>query len=508
MERGVLVRCPECGSQVKDPMDGRPTQCSECGASIPPSDEEPEEPSYPPTTHVEDTPAESTRDEDSLLTALRTIAHGLTLAAIFTLAAVVVVDAAILLWSAWPVGEAARIGLGTGVLFLVVPYPIGEAEWTGVGALALGCIVLIGGLFLLWVNHRGLYHGLAGVGTRIFALTTVLSGGLMLAYGAYLASTGHLTEAAKAGNWLPTPVGFLWMRTWMLAHWHGVLIGAILCSFGYMAAKDGPPLRRAFRRASQGGGMPTVRTDNGWILIFRIYLGMLFFYVVYYGILNYFTDPSVPAFEEEPLWRQLYIFAHASVWEEVLHRVLMLGLPLWLYYGLTQRAQPPVWRFFAGGSFRIDSATFTLIIIQGIIFALAHVSGWDFWKVLPTSLSGFFFGYLFLKRGLWAAIMLHFTFDYLGMTYEVIPGALFPIALLQFLWLGAGFVLFIHFMWIIIKEGPTMVRDALVGAPAPVDHAEGAPPRKAETPEGATGEPRRGPDEDPPGEMRPRPRGP
>ncbi len=486
MDRGVLVRCPECGSQTEDRTDGRPAQCPVCGAQLPPA-------VTPPAAHAADAPAGAPGDEDSFITAIRTIAHGLTLAAIFTMAAVIVVDAAVLLWSAGPVGDAARIGLGTGVLFLVMPYPVGEAEWTGVGALALGCAVLVGGLALLWVNRRGLYGGLAGVGTRIFALTAVLSGGLMLAYGAYLASTGHLTEPAEAGNWLPTPVGFMWLRTWKLAYWHGVLIGAILCSLGYMAAKDGPPLRRALGRAFQERGLPTVRTDNGWILIFRIYLGMLFFYIFYYYIIEQFADTYTPSFGDMPLWRQLYIFAHASVWEEVVHRVLMLGLPLWLYYGLAQRVQPPVWRFFAGGGFPIDTAAFTLLIVQGVIFALAHVSGWDFWKVLPTSLSGFFFGYLFLKRGLWAAIMLHFTFDYLGMTHEVIPETEFPMALLSLLWLGAGFVLFIHFIWIAIMEGPTMVRDAL----------KGEPPRSVEASEGATDGLDEGPDEDPSGETRP-----
>ena len=145
----------------------------------------------------------------------------------------------------------------------------------------------------------------------------------------------------------------------------------------------------------------------------------------------------------------------------------MLGLPLFLYHLYTGRADRSIFRYLVGGGFNIDLAAFVLVFVQALIFALAHVAGWDLWKVLPTTISGMAFGYLFLKRGLWASIMLHFTFDYLGMTVEVFAEwgmdieALFG---LIFLYLVAvGFILLIHWTLIMIDEGPERIREALHG---------------------------------------------
>ncbi len=396
---------------------------------------------------------------------LRRIAHLVALLGVWSLAAVICVAGAVLAWSYVPVSEAALGDEGVGGVYLILPFAYGESVWTGATALAWAAALLAMGLALGWVARTGRYAGLSGFGTRLLSLLLLMGGGALLAWGAWLWASGHATDPVTTVSWVPTPTGFLALRNWQLAQWHAMLIGAILMSFTVLALGDGPAMVRAVRRAANTGTLPALRTSNGWVLIFRIYLGMLFLYVLYYVVLALFTvETNVPAFEEEPLWAQLHMFAEASVYEELIARVLLLGVPLMVYYRLSLRPRPvPRWRFLVGGGVPIDTAAFTLIVFQAGVFGLAHVSGWDIWKAWPTVVSGMFFGYLFLSRGLWAAILLHFTFDYIDVTFQAFnaqDSALFT--LLYLLWVLAGLIIFVHFLVILAREGPEVVRRALV----------------------------------------------
>jgi hypothetical protein len=387
---------------------------------------------------------------------------------------------AVLLWSYVPVSEAAAQDQGEAVLFLILPYPIGEAHWTGAAAMALGAALSALGAALMWLGVRGRYGGLDGFGTRFVALSVVLSGVGLLGWGGWLASTGHLTAPVCAANWFPVPMGFLYLRGWQLSHWHSVLIGAIAMSVTILVVKDGPGMLRELRRAARTGTLPDMRTDNGWVLVFRIFLALLFLNVVFYMLLWAFqVKTNVPAFGEEPLWQQLYMFANASVWEELLSRVLMLGVPLFAYYLLARRRRPvPGWRFLCGGGIPIDTAAGALLVFQGVVFGLAHVNGWDIFKAVPTVVTGFAFGYLFLARGLWAAILLHFTFDYIDVTFTVLGSGATPVyGLLNLLWMLVGAILFVHFLLIFAREGPAWLRRAIAPPrPAPRPMAVAAAP--------------------------------
>ncbi len=318
--------------------------------------------------------------------------------------------------------------------------------------------------------------GLAGVGTIIVALLLGLSGIGMLAFGGYLAATGHMIDGLAVPTIFPTPVSLMALQFTLMVQWHSIMIGAILMSVCVMLIVDTPTMVRDAKRSLSKLELPTIRTDNTWIVIFRMYMTIVGFYLIYNIILSLFTvTPEVPEFAEQPLWKQLHSFAVASVWEEILVRVLMLGLPLLIYHVLADRKEASVGRYLVGGGFKIDTAAFVLIAISSMVFALAHVAGWDLWKVLPTVISGFAFGYLFLKRGLWAAIILHFVFDYLGMTTDVLIVWGIDITLLFnlffFFWVLVGVVILVHYIVIMIDEGPDIVRTALWG-PRPEVEAE------------------------------------
>lgn len=399
---------------------------------------------------------------------LRRIVHGVTLLAVFSLAFFVLLDVLILIWGYWPVSQAAMSFENYTIVFAIAPGEVGESTWTGWGAFVAGAVLFFIGLALFKVQREGKMPGLAGIGTRILALLFGISGVGVLAFGGYLAATGHMMDGVAVPTIFPTPVGLMVLQFTLLVQWHSIMIGAILMSVCVMLIVDTPVLVREARRSLSKLELPTLRTDNTWIVIFRMYMAIVGFYLIYNILLGLFTvSPEVPDFAEQPLWHRLHSFAVASVWEEILVRVLMLGLPLLVYHVLADRKEASVGRYLVGGGFKIDNAAFVLIFVSSMVFALAHVAGWDLWKVLPTVISGFAFGYLFLKRGLWAAIILHFTFDYLGMTTDVLIEWGIDITLLFnlffFFWALTGVVLLIHYLVIIIDEGPEIVRTSLWG---------------------------------------------
>jgi membrane protease YdiL (CAAX protease family) len=92
------------------------------------------------------------------------------------------------------------------------------------------------------------------------------------------------------------------------------------------------------------------------------------------------------------------------------------------------------------GGFGMSKIAIILIIISGIIFGLAHYPGWDdqVWKVASAAIGGIFFGYLFVRFGLYAAIFMHFITDYLSSFNWMGVGGLSIIV--SFLLLGTGFI--------------------------------------------------------------------
>jgi hypothetical protein len=398
--------------------------------------------------------------------------HAVSLFAIFLLMFIVIIDLMVLVWSWWPVSEAALRFDSRSALFIIVPYPVGEAAMSGIEAFVLGALLIVMGGVMYSIKRTGKLPGLGGAGTVFMALLMAISGAGVTLTGVYLATQGHMFDPGTVPNILPTPMALMTIRFSLLAQWHSIMIGAILMSAAALFIIEGPPFVRMARKSIAAGLLPPIRTDNALIMIFRMYMAILGFYIIYYAFLGAFTvEPEVPDFDEMPLWERLHAFAEASVWEEVLSRILMLGIPLMIYHLWTQEGKPS-WRYVVGGGFSIDTTVFVLITFQALVFAMAHVAGWDLWKVLPTMISGMAFGYLFLKRGLWASIILHFTFDYLGMTAPVlaewgldVEGAIG----LAYIFIGlVGIVLMIHFVVIFIGEGGTRLREALTERPGPV----------------------------------------
>jgi len=161
-------------------------------------------------------------------------------------------------------------------------------------------------------------------------------------------------------------------------------------------------------------------------------------------ILNIFlmasgNTPTVPP-SAGPYWADWYSFLNATVWEEVLCRIGMIGVPL-AVIGLMLKEKGSWKRLF--GRCEMDRTAVVLILISAAIFAYAHLDGWDVFKIAPTFVGGLALGYLFVRFGIHAAIMLHFLINYLS-SFEWVLGdtagtALIGLFILMVLVLGTVF---------------------------------------------------------------------
>ncbi|MCL2712350.1 MAG: CPBP family intramembrane metalloprotease [Methanomassiliicoccaceae archaeon] len=121
-------------------------------------------------------------------------------------------------------------------------------------------------------------------------------------------------------------------------------------------------------------------------------------------------EPYVPP-PSDPAWIDQYLLINASVWEEILSRVLVIGAPM-AALGLMLREKGSIERLFGG--FGMSREALVFILISAVWFSYAHLSGWDMFKMIPTFVTGLALGYLFVKYGLYASIMLHFIVNYLS----------------------------------------------------------------------------------------------
>ena len=160
------------------------------------------------------------------------------------------------------------------------------------------------------------------------------------------------------------------------------------------------------------------------------------------------ASPNVPSIGGQPYWFQIYVYAQASVWEEIISRILFIGVPLlWIDLlfrrGKLQRPR----NYFLGGTFNLGPIEIGLIVFSAFMFGFAHTGSWDLWKVPPTIIAGMAFGYLFARLGLYAAVTFHFAFDFL--TVPVANAGLASQALLGLMiliWLVVGGVFLIYYL--------------------------------------------------------------
>jgi len=164
--------------------------------------------------------------------------------------------------------------------------------------------------------------------------------------------------------------------------------------------------------------------------------------------------PNTPDFGSEPIWAQMYSSAEATVWEELIARVLLIGVPLlWIDLLFRRKALLPPRKYLLGGADRFGKVEVGLVIFSAAMFATGHIWNWDVFKVIPTVVGGLCFGYLFVKIGLHASIVFHVCFNFLSFpTMFASASQTFAVDLMMmFVWLPAGVVFLVYYFLRAVK---------------------------------------------------------
>jgi hypothetical protein len=185
-----------------------------------------------------------------------------------------------------------------------------------------------------------------------------------------------------------------------------LIVAALIVSFIIMIAKSLPILRKE-------AAMQKVEKHSPAYAIATLFCAVIGFNLLFNIIIALFGyNPVTPP--AEPLWVSLFSLANASVYEELITRVLYIGVPL-MVIALARPEGKPWWRYLVGGGFDFGRKELFFLFFSSAMFSAGHIFNWDVFKLAPTFVAGLALGYLFLKYGLWASIMLHFFVDYLSI---------------------------------------------------------------------------------------------
>lgn len=317
---------------------------------------------------------------------------------------------------------------------------------------------------------------------------------------------------------LPTPVVvFVSQDKSFFIGYYGLVIAAILLAAGYHAIRERKEAWDTIRAPFQAIGR-RLRSHSAWIAIAQAWMAVTFFQIAFILVLVLadIPTPTPITIDANNAWVFLFGFANAGVYEEFAFRVLLIGLPMalgslalrimevnrgggtWNAPGSAGRHIAGAWRYLIGGSVHSDAPRETLVAAWAFLFAssaifgLAHAPGWGWWKVVPATVAGLGFGYLFLRHGIGAAILAHFVTDYTGaLTYPGVGGGpgLEVFIVLVFFGLaiaGAGFFAWYmidawrHFKDLVARFGPpTKVRPAAAAYAPGLFPAAGSQPLTA-----------------------------
>ena len=176
----------------------------------------------------------------------------------------------------------------------------------------------------------------------------------------------------------------------------------------------------------------TTEPDGENTCFFWIGVLMSAYFLIHFVVALMVPDETVPDFGTK--FEQMFRFANAGVWEELASRLLFIGVPMTIISLIITKKKESL-KCLLGG-FGMSQTAIVLMIISGAIFGLAHIE-WGVWKVLPTGVMGVFLGYLFVRFGLYAAILMHFVVDFASAFDWMGVGGLWVYLFLTLIVIGA-----------------------------------------------------------------------
>jgi membrane protease YdiL (CAAX protease family) len=216
---------------------------------------------------------------------------------------------------------------------------------------------------------------------------------------------------------IPFPIHFFTIPKDLAFGYALFVFFSLFACIGYLFWTDGRNAAKIIRKGWKNWDAPSLSHQNS-VLLLVVQLFMVLFVtnalvaLLFVGNSAEGTSASI----DSPALL-LFLLANAVIFEELTFRVLLIGLPLLAFDYLGRREQKrkiTEYLLVGNSSNKIGVPEATLIILSSILFALAHVfGGWGLWKLLTTFPTGLALGYLFVKKGLPAAVLLHFCFNYL-----------------------------------------------------------------------------------------------
>ncbi len=140
--------------------------------------------------------------------------------------------------------------------------------------------------------------------------------------------------------------------------------------------------------------------------------GMLFIFQIVYIMFCISMGAEIDTIGFDNTADAMFSLMNASVYEEFLCRICLLGLPIAIVARLLGDRDVPVYRYLIGG-FGFRRWMWAFVLLSATFFALGHLGGWGMWKIVPTFLFGMMTAYLFIKYGVYATISIHFLTDFL-----------------------------------------------------------------------------------------------
>ncbi len=215
--------------------------------------------------------------------------------------------------------------------------------------------------------------------------------------------------------------------------YHILIVAVIVASLVFMIYKSAKPMAKELSlEMPEEGHSPLYR-------ITTIFLALMTVNLIYVALILIFNvNVTTPGFNDMQLWQLLHAFAAASVWEELITRVLWLGIPL-LIIDLAMHNRGKLRYYFLGGSRVFGRKELIFIWVSATVFSLGHIVYWDAFKLIPTFAAGIGFGFLFIRYGLYACILLHFAVDYYDMPAIVLNSTSLE-GIMGIILIGIGFL--------------------------------------------------------------------
>lgn len=152
-----------------------------------------------------------------------------------------------------------------------------------------------------------------------------------------------------------------------------------------------------------------------WFSVLVVLSGMIDIIQQSFGVK---TTP--PPFENDLL--QFFGITLAPILEETIFRLVLIGIPLFLWYSKKGSA-----RSFAKSLWNPNNLAITeskkailLIVFVGVFFGLAHImsdQSWSNGKFAQAAISGIILGWVYYKYGFVASTLIHWATNYLIYSY-------------------------------------------------------------------------------------------